>query len=371
MKSRNQDILEINLTELIKLVLRRLWLIILAGIVLSLVFYGYYRMKSVRLYTAEGSIYVNLYNYNYLGRDEPYLTGRGVEDVAILLNGPGILEKTAEILGDGTTAKTLGSKIRLDHDDKSQIISIKVTDQDPEKAIAIVDAAESAAQICLSREDGLVEIEIPETTEIVSVAASPSLKKGVFLSFFLGALIAGLAVICPFILKRPVMNPDDIEYSTGGECLADLSGKKDKTAVIRNLLGSIRFKYGEGSCILVADTESIGAAGMHDMLQSIIKEAESSGKKADLIETEKDLPPVNSLSDDQIEEMIRARSDGKDFLFVKTPSFKESYDAAIVGRMCDGIMITASKGKTGAKDLIFADNAAVRSGCEKIGVVLL
>ncbi|MED1205189.1 YveK family protein [Heyndrickxia acidicola] len=117
---------EINLKELYAVLKRRMWVVFAMAVIGALAggFYSY--TTHIPLYQTSSRIIISA--------DPDYRT-----TLQVIIKDPTVLEKVVEQLGLQTTPEALANKIDVESIDSSQVVSIVVTDNNPNRAAQIAN----------------------------------------------------------------------------------------------------------------------------------------------------------------------------------------------------------------------------------------
>lgn len=164
-----------------------------------------------------------------------YLTN----DYIVLIKSRPVLDTVIDDLNLNESYNLLKSRVNVvNSGDNTRIVSITVTDEDPEQAKLIVDKITDVAKVQMAT---IMHTEQPSVAEYGTVntkPVSPSLKKNVAIAVVLGfVLVAGFLIVL-YILDDTIDGRDDVEKYLGlntlglipyDETVADEESKKNMT----------------------------------------------------------------------------------------------------------------------------------------------
>ena len=214
-KKPEKQELEINLFPLLKEIFKKLWLIILVGLIVGgTVFIGT-KVLIKPSYRSGFTAYVN----NKQGKKTTdYLTSSDVSAAKELvltyksiISSNSILSAAAESIGIDLSYTELAKKVSTEVKDDTEIITVYVVDNDPQFAYDYAQAISKTAPAYMEK---IVEgssmkiIDVPEYSE---KRYKPSyIRYGLFGSL-IGVIIVIIVLIIRFFMDDTVKNEDDIE----------------------------------------------------------------------------------------------------------------------------------------------------------------
>ena len=211
---KEQNMMEIDVFQLLKILWKRKVLIALVAIVTGVVAFAYSSFIVKPEYTSTTRIYVVNRNQG----DKPGLTNQDlqagsylVKDYREIILSQDVLEKVATDLKLDLPSKGLASKIKVTVPADTRIVSISVTDRAPEEASRIANSLrEVAAQkiISVTRVSDVTTLEeaLPATSP-----SSPNIRRNTMIGFLAGAVVMIVAVLLIELLDTRVKRPEDVE----------------------------------------------------------------------------------------------------------------------------------------------------------------
>ena len=136
-------------------------------------------------------------------------------DYQTLATSRPVVERIIDDLKLDATYDTLKGRISTENPTNTRILSITVTDEDPDMAKTIVDdltnvMIEQVADVMAADRPNIVQKgDLPEDP------ASPNVLKNTIIAGFLGLLIAAAILLLNFIRNDTIKTPDDIERYLG------------------------------------------------------------------------------------------------------------------------------------------------------------
>lgn len=233
----NRAVKEINLKDLFRVIIKRLWLVVLLTIITTAAGWLYNdRHKVEPLYQASSNIIIDA--------DTAYKN-----TLQVIIKDTTVLEEVIKQLGSEKTAESLAGQIKVESIDDSQVVNIRVTDTDPQRA---ADIANTTASVFKGK--------IPKVIEYKNVSvlskAQPNMEpinetnsKKLIIGAFAAGIILGLGLI--FLidsLDDSIKSKRDIESLLGIQVLGNVSkmnkrnvnkkkGKNEKMALRGETIG--------------------------------------------------------------------------------------------------------------------------------------
>lgn len=211
---KEQDKFEIDVFQLVKVLWKRKFLIVLTAIIAGLVAFAYSSFVIKPQYTSTTRIYV----VNRNQADKPGLTNQDlqagaylVKDYREIILSQDVLEKVVADQNLTMDAKTLGKKVSVTVPADTRIVSISVRDGKPEEASRIANALrEVAAQKIISVTKVSDVTTLEEARPAVS-PSSPNIRRNTILGVGVGASAVILLALLVELLDDRVKRPEDIE----------------------------------------------------------------------------------------------------------------------------------------------------------------
>ena len=213
-RNESQDF-EIDFVALLKEIVKKLWLIILVGLIVGGTVYVGAKIFIKPTYRSGFTAYVN----NKQGKQSTdYLTSSDVNAAKELvltyrsiLQSNSILTAAAESIGVDLPYESLAKKVSAEVKDETEIISIYVVDTDPQFAYDYAQAIAKTAPTYMAQ---IVEgssmkiIDVPEYSE---ERYKPSYSRFALVGFLIGALAVIIVIIVRYFMDDTVKNESEIE----------------------------------------------------------------------------------------------------------------------------------------------------------------
>lgn len=212
----NNDVVEIDLMEIFGLILHRLWLIILCAVVVGAAAFGVSKYLLTEEYQSTTRIYVlNRQNDDTLTYSDVQLGTQLTKDFPQIIKSRYVLEQVIEICGLQDSSGSLSSRVSVDTQSDTRIVSITVTDTDPAMAQYIAnELRESAAQRIVNVMD-IQAVNVVDEANLPTAPSAPNVFRWTAIGFLLGAFLCVAVVLVQFLLDDTIKTSDDIEKYLG------------------------------------------------------------------------------------------------------------------------------------------------------------
>ena len=211
---KEQNMMEIDVFQLLKILWKRKFLIALVAIVTGVVAFAYSSFIVKPEYTSTTRIYV--VNRNQGDKSGPtnqdlqagsYL----VKDYREIILSQDVLEKVATDLKLDLSPKDLTKKVKVTVPVDTRIVSISVTDRAPEEASRIANSLREVAAQKIISVTRVSDVTTLEEARPATSPSSPNIRRNTMIGFLAGAVVMIATVILIELLDTRVKRPEDIE----------------------------------------------------------------------------------------------------------------------------------------------------------------
>ncbi|RSI71053.1 Capsular polysaccharide type 8 biosynthesis protein cap8A [Streptococcus oralis] len=211
---KEQNMMEIDVFHLLKILWKRKLLIALVAFVTGIVAFAYSSFIVKPEFTSTTRIYVVNRNQG----DKPGLTNQDlqagsylVKDYREIILSQDVLEKVATDLKLELPPKGLASKIKVTVPVDTRIVSISVTDRAPEEASRIANSLREVAAQKIISVTRVSDVTTLEEARPATSPSSPNIRRNTLVGFLAGAVVMVVAVLLVELLDTRVKRPEDIE----------------------------------------------------------------------------------------------------------------------------------------------------------------
>lgn len=211
---KEQNMMEIDVLQLLKILWKRKFLIALVAIVTGVVAFAYSSFIVKPEYTSTTRIYVVNRNQG----DKSGLTNQDlqagsylVKDYREIILSQDVLEKVATDLKLELPPKGLASKIKVTVPADTRIVSISVTDRAPEEASRIANSLREVAAQKIISVTRVSDVTTLEEARPATSPSSPNIRRNTMIGFLAGAVVMIVTVLLIELLDTRVKRPEDVE----------------------------------------------------------------------------------------------------------------------------------------------------------------
>ena len=211
---KEQNMMEIDVFHLLKILWKRKLLIALVAFVTGAVAFAYSSFIVKPEFTSTTRIYVVNRNQG----DKPGLTNQDlqagsylVKDYREIILSQDVLEKVATDLKLELPPKGLASKIKVTVPVDTRIVSISVTDRAPEEASRIANSLREVAAQKIISVTRVSDVTTLEEARPATSPSSPNIRRNTMVGFLAGAVVMVVTVLLVELLDTRVKRPEDVE----------------------------------------------------------------------------------------------------------------------------------------------------------------
>ena len=211
---KEQNMMEIDVFHLLKILWKRKLLIVLVAFVTGAVAFAYSSFIVKPEFTSTTRIYVVNRNQG----DKPGLTNQDlqagsylVKDYREIILSQDVLEKIATDLKLELPPKDLAIKIKVTVPVDTRIVSISVTDRAPEEASRIANSLREVAAQKIISVTRVSDVTTLEEARPATSPSSPNIRRNTMVGFLAGAVVMVVTVLLVELLDTRVKRPEDIE----------------------------------------------------------------------------------------------------------------------------------------------------------------
>jgi len=211
---KEQDKFEIDVFQLVKVIWKRKFLIVLTAIIAGLSAFAYSSFVIKPQYTSTTRIYV----VNRNQADKPGLTNQDlqagaylVKDYREIILSQDVLDKVVKDQSLTIDARTLGKKISVTVPAETRIVTISVRDGNPEEASRIANALREVAAQKIISVTRVSDVTTLEEARPATSPSSPNIRRNTMMATIAGVGFVTVVVLLVELLDDRVKRPEDIE----------------------------------------------------------------------------------------------------------------------------------------------------------------
>ena len=207
---------EIDLLELFFILKRKWWMIVLAGIAGFVLAIAFSVFCITPQYQSTSQMYVLSKETTLNSLADLQIGSQLTKDYKVMIQSRPVLEEVIEKLGLNINYKQLRAKLKIDNPPDTRILSLTVTDPNPQNAMEIVNQIASSSSKII--ELGIVPEE----------KSGPSIKKNAVLGGVAAAMLVVFIIVAIELLDDTIKTEEDLEKNLGLIVLASLPEHKKK-----------------------------------------------------------------------------------------------------------------------------------------------
>ena len=211
---KENNIVEIDVFHLLKILWKRKMLIVLVAFVTGAVAFAYSSFIAQPEFTSTTRIYVVNRNQG----DGQGLTNQDlqagsylVKDYREIILSQDVLEKVITDLKLDFSPKALSDKIKVTVPVDTRIVSISVKDRAPEEASRIANTLREVASKKIISVTRVSDVTTLEEARPATSPSSPNIRRNTMVGFLAGAVVMVVTVLLVELLDTRVKRPEDIE----------------------------------------------------------------------------------------------------------------------------------------------------------------
>ena len=208
----NNEEVEIDIMQIIRMLLSKIWIVIVAGVATAIVAFGITEIAITPQYQSSIKLYIiNRQNGTTTTLSDIQSSTQLVKDYKVLVTSLPVVEQVVKQLDLDISPDALVGKISCEIETDSRVLQVTVTDTDPQIVDAIADV--SAKQITSVMQ--IEGVNVIEYGRVANAPSSPNVKKNTMLGAIAGIVIAIAVLVVNFILDDRIKTSDDVEKYLG------------------------------------------------------------------------------------------------------------------------------------------------------------
>ena len=222
MGTNQDDEIEIDLKELFYVIKRKLWIILLTGIVGAVGFGLFTAMVIKPVYTSSTMIYIVNTTTTLTSLTDLQLGTQLTKDYKVLVTSRPVTGQVITNLDLNLSHEQLVKKIKVDNPTDTRILTISVEDTDPYMAKSIADEFASVASARMAEIMDSAPPNIVEEAYLPTQKTKPSITKNTMIGGLAGVFLAGAIILVLFVMNDAIKTPEDVEKYLGLNTLATI-----------------------------------------------------------------------------------------------------------------------------------------------------
>lgn len=219
-----RDEIELDLKEIFRVLVSKLWLIVLLGILVGLGALIYSKYVVAPLYSSTTKVYVlNRQNTEANVNYTDLQTGAQLtKDYMELVKSRTILNQVITDLDLDMSVETLAGMIGVSSPENTRVVALTVTHTDVYLAQKIANALRDVSATNIREIMNLEAINTVEEASLPTAPSSPNVSKNTVVGFAGGIFLGMVIVIAMYLLDDSIRTPDDVERYLNVSVLASI-----------------------------------------------------------------------------------------------------------------------------------------------------
>ena len=222
MGTNQDDEIEIDSKELFYVIKRKLWIILLTGIVGAVGFGLFTAMVMKPVYTSSTMLYIVNKTTTLTSLTDLQLGTQLTKDYKVLVTSRPVTGQVITNLDLNLSHEQLVKKIKVDNPTDTRILTISVEDTDPYMAKSIADEFASVASARMAEIMDSAPPNIVEEAYLPTQKTKPSITKNTMIGGLAGVFLAGAIILVLFVMNDAIKTPEDVEKYLGLNTLATI-----------------------------------------------------------------------------------------------------------------------------------------------------
>ena len=222
---------EINILDMLFVIRKHIWKIIIAAIVAGVLAFVYTITSIVPMYRSTTQLLIKDFD---VAASNIYMDSTSkvmlVNNSMEVLNGSHVMQEVIDSLSLDMTTSQLRQCVSISSPEETLVIKISATHSDPETAKDIASEFGTIANEVLAKNIGITSLSVIEEAETPTYPISPNTLKNTVMGGFAGAFIVAALVILLRLVNSNIYNADDVERSLGLIVFASIPYVEEKDA---------------------------------------------------------------------------------------------------------------------------------------------
>ena len=230
---REYDAIEVDLLEIISVLFGRFWIILGSGLLAAVVGFVISMFILTPTYESTTKIYIlNKSESTTVTYSDVQMGTQLTKDYAELINSRYVLEEVIKILSlSEMEYRDLLDKVSVHTPTDTRIVSITVTDTNPQQAMDIANCIREVAGEHIQNVMDIDAVNVVEEANMPTTKAGPSVPKWTLVGGALGAFLVCVIILIHYLLDDTIKTSEDVEKYLGLSTLALIPIAEDESNV--------------------------------------------------------------------------------------------------------------------------------------------
>ncbi len=218
----NNDEVEIDLIQLFFELKKHFLKIVLVAILCGGITGAFSKFVITPQYTSTAMMYILSKETTLTSLADLQIGSQLTNDYKTIVTSRPVLQSVVEQLQLPYSYKTLNGKVSVGNPQNTRIITITVTDPNPEQAKTIADAVATTSSDFIGEIMEMVPPKMIESGEVATQKSSPSNSKNAVIGAMIGAILVCGVVVVNMLMNDTIVNSDDVANYLGVSVLASI-----------------------------------------------------------------------------------------------------------------------------------------------------
>lgn len=211
-KRHRETDLEVNVGDLLMVLLRNWWIILLSGILVSSMFFVGTKLFIAPKYKSVTKIFVlSQENGNYLTSTDIQLSSYLTKDYAELIKSRTVADEVIERLELDISPENLLGMIYVQTKSDTRIVSIEVMSENPQLAQKLANAIREVSARQIMDVMGVEAVNMVDEANLPRIPYSPNVKQNTLLGAAWGILLAAALILLRHLMNDTIKTEEDVE----------------------------------------------------------------------------------------------------------------------------------------------------------------
>ena len=230
---RENDAIEVDLLEIISVLFGRFWIIFGSGLLAAVIGFVISMFILTPTYESTTKIYIlNKSESTTVTYSDVQMGTQLTKDYAELINSRYVLEEVIKILSlSEMEYQDLLDKVSVHTPTDTRIVSITVTDTNPQQAMDIANCIREVAGEHIQNVMDIDAVNVVEEANMPTTKAGPSIPKWTLIGGALGAFLVCVIILVHYLMDDTIKTSEDVEKYLGLSTLALIPMAEDESNV--------------------------------------------------------------------------------------------------------------------------------------------
>lgn len=222
--------LEVNVGELLVILMKKWWIILLSGILVAVLFLLGTKLLITPKYQSITKIFVlSQQDGNYLTSTDFQLSSYLTKDYAELIKSRIVAEEVIARLGLDISPDSLLSQVSVQTKSDTRVVTIIVQNENPELAQKLANVIREVSATQIVKVMGVQAVNVVDEANLPVAPSSPNVNKNMMFGAAWGCLLAIAVILFRYLLDDTIKNDGDVEKYLNLTVLASIPINESNT----------------------------------------------------------------------------------------------------------------------------------------------